>query len=305
MSKTPADRYTPVVICNCKNDMVYLRELLPYYRNIGIKEFAFIDNGSTDGSIDYLKEQPDVRLFSADAAFEGTRKVGWRLKVIDRLGLDRWYLLLDSDEFLTYPEMDRYAMDEYVAALHAAGYTKMKTFVLDMYPQYGYFNDTKADEDFMKDYRFFDGYDPARYFWREWTTGHMRKEKVLLGGIRFRTMQTTPRLDETRLMYVTKGQFPCGNHDVFYEDGFGEPLFGGILRHYKFLPSDKKKYRDLTKKGGGGYSDSASLQRYLQYAEEDENGENPLIFDGTREFSHPADVMEFPFIRSVFENETA
>ena len=73
---------------------------------MGVRHFVFIDNGSGDGTEQFLMGQEDVTLYSAPWPFEHRRKSGWLLQAIEETGTDRWYLRLDSDEFLTWEGME-------------------------------------------------------------------------------------------------------------------------------------------------------------------------------------------------------
>ena len=51
-----------LVFCTQRNERIRLPYFLKYYREMGVGHFFFVDNDSTDGSLDYLAEQPDVLL---------------------------------------------------------------------------------------------------------------------------------------------------------------------------------------------------------------------------------------------------
>ena len=53
-----------VVICN-KNSVNYLKKSIPLYKNINFKEIFVIDGNSTDGSLNYLREN-NIKFYSDD-----------------------------------------------------------------------------------------------------------------------------------------------------------------------------------------------------------------------------------------------
>ena len=59
------DRTSPVVILCVKNDLKRIQMLVGHYRKLGIKRFAFLDNGSDDGTYEWLLEQRDTELYRA------------------------------------------------------------------------------------------------------------------------------------------------------------------------------------------------------------------------------------------------
>ncbi len=43
-----------------RDERVRLPWFLHYYRAMGVRHFLMVDNASTDGSTEYLRNQPDV-----------------------------------------------------------------------------------------------------------------------------------------------------------------------------------------------------------------------------------------------------
>ena len=54
-----------------RNELARLPYFLEYYRAKGVGAFLTVDNGSTDGSVEFLIEQPDVYLWQSDFSFNG------------------------------------------------------------------------------------------------------------------------------------------------------------------------------------------------------------------------------------------
>ena len=52
-----------LMFCTLRNEKVRLPYFLEYYREMGVNHFLFVDNDSTDGTMDYLAEQPDVSVW--------------------------------------------------------------------------------------------------------------------------------------------------------------------------------------------------------------------------------------------------
>ena len=48
-----------------RNERAIMPAFFNHYRNLGVRQFAILDNLSTDGSLDYLVEQNDVFCFSS------------------------------------------------------------------------------------------------------------------------------------------------------------------------------------------------------------------------------------------------
>ena len=64
------------------NEMFFLPEFLKHYRNLGVKRFIFLDDRSTDKTIDFLHEQEDVMVMQSKRRYGekntyGRRKSSW------------------------------------------------------------------------------------------------------------------------------------------------------------------------------------------------------------------------------------
>jgi len=47
-----------------RNEALRLPSTLRHHRSLGVHRFFVLDNGSTDGTLDYVLAQPDVHVFS-------------------------------------------------------------------------------------------------------------------------------------------------------------------------------------------------------------------------------------------------
>ena len=62
-----------LLFATIRNERVRLPYFLKYYRDLGIGHFLIVDNGSTDGSLDYLKDQPDVSIWHSSQNYKRAR----------------------------------------------------------------------------------------------------------------------------------------------------------------------------------------------------------------------------------------
>lgn len=282
---TQKDFSAPIVVCTQRNNIVYLREFLPYYRKIGVRHFVFIDNNSNDESLDYLQKQDDVTLFSAPYAFNGVKKAGWKLQALSYVGLNHWYLWLDSDEFLVYQGMEDINLGTYIKVLESKNILNVGGFMLDMYPEYQFFDMEKSVDAFYKDYRFFD---PDSEHYKMIDGG-------LFGGMRGRCLGLyNLRLDKTPLIFCCDHNIPCGNHSTSPRRRHLEENYGCVLKHYKFLPNEKEKYQAIARPDSG-YAATGSLKKYMDLS-------NVKIKD-TRsvEFIDSKSLAAFPYVRDFMQ----
>lgn len=100
-----------------KDEQFYVRSFLDHHRSLGADQFVIVDDRSTDGTAEFLAEQPDVVVLESPFTYgqemtlpgpSGERRLraGIAFKtLIPRLFLrGRYALCLDADEYLVLPE---------------------------------------------------------------------------------------------------------------------------------------------------------------------------------------------------------
>lgn len=119
-----------------RNEAVRLPYFLNYYRKLGVGHFFFVDNDSTDGSGDYLAEQPDVSLWHTKASYKASRfGVDWLNSLMMRFAHNHWTLVVDPDELFVYPFCDTRPVKALTDWLDASGIRSFGAMLLDVYPK--------------------------------------------------------------------------------------------------------------------------------------------------------------------------
>lgn len=125
-----------LLFATLRNERIRLPYFLKYYRDLGVGHFLIVDNGSDDGSAEYLAAQKDVSLWSTTASYRKARfGQDWLNWLLFRHGTGHWCLTVDADEFLIYPFCDTRPIRALTDWLDTQGIRSLAAMQLDMYPQ--------------------------------------------------------------------------------------------------------------------------------------------------------------------------
>jgi Glycosyl transferase family 2 len=118
-----------------RNESVRIHAWLRHYRGIGIKAFAIIDNGSTDGTYEILQEQPDVVTARIETSFAASQfGTAWLNDLHRRLPAGTWVLFADADELLVYRGWPQRALIDLAKEAESEKCNAFFGVLLDMYP---------------------------------------------------------------------------------------------------------------------------------------------------------------------------
>jgi hypothetical protein len=107
---------------------------LAHYRAIGVTRFFITDNGSTDGTLEFLLAQPDVHVFESRIFFpEANFGAVFVQRMLDRFGNGHWCAVFDDDEHLVWPGMEEVPLAEFIAFHEARGAEAFAATMVDMY----------------------------------------------------------------------------------------------------------------------------------------------------------------------------
>lgn len=254
-----------------RNEGVRLPWFLKYYREMGVNHFFFVDNDSTDGSLDYLAKQPDVSVWTTQASYKRSRfGVDWLNWLALKYAHDHWALTVDPDELFLYPFCDTRPLRALTDWLDASSIKSFSAMLLDMYPK------GRID---AQPYQV--GQDPLEIAsWFDAGNYTVEKNKQfgnlwIQGGPRARMFfqdkpKLAPALNKIPLVkwnrqyaYVssTHNLLPRGLNQVY--DEWGGEKASGILLHTKFLDTFAvKAEEELARNQHYGAS-----REYIAYAE--------------------------------------
>ncbi|HHX88719.1 MAG TPA: hypothetical protein GX700_02920, partial [Paracoccus sp.] len=127
--------HVAVVAC-LRNEAFMLPHFLAHYRKLGVEGFLIADNGSDDGTLDMLTEQPDVALFSVDTEYSHSQfGVAWQQALLGNFRVNRWSVVADADEFLFWRTDPGGNLPDLVESAAFKEADAARLYMLDMYPR--------------------------------------------------------------------------------------------------------------------------------------------------------------------------
>ena len=119
-----------------RNEGLRLPFFLDHHRKLGVDHFLIVDNGSADGSRDWLTGQDDVSLWVTGHGYKQSRfGLDWLTWLQRRHGSGHWCLTLDADEILIYPYHESRDLRALTGRLDDLGLSVFGAMLLDMYPK--------------------------------------------------------------------------------------------------------------------------------------------------------------------------
>jgi len=239
-----------------RNEYPRLEYFLKYYRDLGINHFLIVDNGSTDGSQDYLRAQPDVSLWQSDDSYRRSRfGMDWLTWLQTRYGHEHWCLTVDPDEFFVYPFCDTRPLRALTDWLDASSIRSFPAMLLDMY---GKGDEEQSYRPGQNPFELLSWFDSGNYtISRNPLYGNL----WIQGGPRARTFfaeqpERAPALNKIPLVRWRRGYaymssthmlLPRGLNQVY--DEWGGEKASGLLLHAKFLDQFSAKAAEEVARG--------------------------------------------------------
>ncbi|QNN69993.1 glycosyltransferase family 2 protein [Thermomonas carbonis] len=133
----------PAVFAIMRNESCLLPHFLDHYRALGVEDFHILDDNSSDGTREFLLEQPDCTVWATPAGFSEMLANGEKLlhhvrnAIPATLGTDRWVVGVDADEFLLLPSRFDGLLGAHglLAHLDRQGWPCMLAEMVELYPR--------------------------------------------------------------------------------------------------------------------------------------------------------------------------
>ncbi|WP_420383830.1 glycosyltransferase family 2 protein [Novosphingobium sp.] len=228
-----------------------------YHIKLGVSNIVYIDNGSSDNSIEIAKSFRNITIAKCSANFRNHQS---RIRYLanTRYLTGGWRLAIDPDELLDYPGVDRIDLPELTRRLGARGHTAMVAQMLEMVS-----GELVSETDgiaFAEVERKFDRFSLSAitklpYHNSEseisWFLDQNKISNcdihILFGGLRHAAFGENCCLTKHALFRMGKGVRPQAHPHV--TTGVVCTDFSAVLRHYKFAGGMLARERKLLNEG--------------------------------------------------------
>jgi hypothetical protein len=248
-----------VVICLVRNGALYVKSFVEHYQRLGVAHCVFLDNGSSDGTVDLLRAHRGVTVLRSDAPyarFENTMK----RHLAERFSRGRWNLCADIDELFEYPYSHELTLRGFLGYLNRHRFTAVVAHLLDLFADVPLAHVVSGPDDSIRGkYRFFDisNLDRSPYPWSEPSSADVR---LHWGGVRRTVFGTGNGLSKAALVLMDGRVRPFVEwHHVL---GARVADVTGVLLHYPFVSTFVQKVRDAVRTGRFGGTTTAEYEAY-------------------------------------------
>jgi hypothetical protein len=288
-----------VVLCLVRNGRPYVRSFIEHYASMGVRHMVFLDNGSTDGTVEALKGYDDVTVLRSSLPFKKYQML-MKQYLIERFGRGRWCLCVDIDELFDYPYSDVVSLSSLLKYLNERSYTAVVAQMLDMFPEEPVSDAVSNEDEPLKErHRFYDisNVREQGYWEYPFVSGSgnvLTNEQIAIyrNGIHNTVFGTLPALTK---------------HPLIFPDGRVKPLdrsahsvsnarvadFTCVLFHYKFTNHLYRLIRDAAQQENY-MRDSGKQKKWLKVLEK-----TPKLLvksETSRELKDVNDLVENGFL---------
>lgn len=282
----------PYIIVVVKNEIDKLVNFFAHYKKIGDFNFIFIDNGSTDGSIEFIKKNGGT-IFQCLEAFSTHRKLAWINKVYSTLPNDIWTILLDADELLVYDGYESIRFDSIINILEKNRIDLVGAVMIDMFSIH-----PSSKVDYINNYVYFENnLHEEKSIYCNSVYGGIREREFKNGDYNFSSGRT---FLVKKHPVIKKKQYTllihCHYIYPYYRNYKSKILFG--LLHYKLFDAELLKYKAISETGSYG-NGSVEYKSYLKKMSEKTYEEIFAISNNTIRYVGSSSLKKIKCIRSI------
>jgi glycosyltransferase involved in cell wall biosynthesis len=291
-----------VVVCLVRDGRPYVRSFVEHYLSLGAKHIFFLDNGSTDGTVETLKNYDNTTVLRSKLPFK-EYKFLMRQYLIDRFGKkDRWCLYADIDELFDYPYSDVVGLNSFLGYLSSNSYTAVAAQMLDMFPEEPLSGreGSPVDEPLKERHRFYDTSNINRTSVKELNylddlnnTLQSDEIEIFRDGIQNTIFGSRLYLTKHPLVF-TDGRIKLSDRSSHWVANAKIADITCVLFHYKFLDGYFHKQAAQAVRERQYHNNSTRYKRYLEAL--DTNWSLRVKRESARELKGVNDLVENGFL---------
>lgn len=134
--KLSISKHDILVVACVRNEILRIEDFFRHYNRIGVDKYLFIDNGSDDGTLEYLLSQSSAIVYSTQESYAANQcGVTWQNRLLEEYANGHWVIIVDADEHLTYPHSETISLSRLTAYIQKNNGQAMAAPMLDMYPR--------------------------------------------------------------------------------------------------------------------------------------------------------------------------
>lgn len=272
-----------IVTCVVRNGGFYIKFFIEHYFSLGVKHIVFLDNGSTDETVDIAKKYNNITILQTSCSYSKYETL-MKKYLVNRYSKNRWNLFVDIDELFDYPFSKTINIKALLNYLNKQGYTAVAAQMLDMFSKEDLASSAHLEIDSLRNrYKYYDISGIEKKTFLVGVPGN-KEIKSYYGGIRKTVFGTNNGLTKIPLVFLGKGVNPFVA--FHYAEGVILADFTSILLHYPFTEFFQDKVQEAVKTKR--YLSSAHHQ-YEMYWKKLKSESN---FSINQETSHELDDIE-------------
>lgn len=298
--KLSDDTCEPIVLAVVRDEQERIKVFLEHYRKLGVRQFVFIDNGSTDGTLEWLSQQQDTRCYRVSAKYHCESKVAWIEKALVLTGYNRWYVVVDADELLDFVGSEQHDLKSLILYARNNGRKHLNGYMLDMYSDKPLFAEDCGYNEIVSRFRYFDA---SGYFLHHYHSPIIDTEVMALkGGPRARIFQNKELcMSKQAVFYFDSDILYCNPHYFWPYIKWDEMPCSYVLRHYKFLKQDLCEFEKRIEEKGF-WNGSKDYRCYMESYSS--NSQISMKCKESKEYTGSVSLSTLPFLETwTKENE--
>lgn len=290
LADDPAD---PVVVVVVRNELERMQLFFEHYRKLGIHQFVVLDNGSDDGTLEYLVAQDGAIVYQILDQYWSSRREAWCEKLLAMVGYNRWYILVDADELLDYVGSEQHSIQEMIQNTEKCGNKRILGYMIDMYSKEPLFTPRKENVSITDYLEYFDS---VGYYLNLKDEPEIPIIKdVIYGGPRYRTFGVKSWLSKQAVFFFEKHTLYRCSHYIYPQMNFEDIPVLYVLRHYKYLSLDREEYERRIQKG----IFSGNSREYKKIMGQIGKTDVTLFCQESKRYESSASLRELPYLEEI------